>query len=399
MAENRQNKSTGTEENKTQENLFEEFKASAPSLSFGEQAAEPEVPVPEKKEDVITDDGASVLSDEEMKQAMEFAEKIDLTDTKGILNYGAGTQQKMADFSDKALGAVRNKDLGEVGSMITQLVTELKNFDVDEKDKDFLGFFKKSSNKMTETRARYSKVEASVEEISTELEHHQQTLMKDISLLDRMYDLNLTYFKELTMYIIAGKKKLEEVRSNELVQLQKKAQETGLAQDAQAARDLAAQCDRFEKKIYDLELTRTVAMQTAPQIRMIQNADSMMAEKIQTTVMNTIPLWKNQMVIAIGVEHSTQAARAEREVNDMTNELLKKNAESLKMATVESAKESERGIVDIETLKHTNEMLISTMDEVLRIQTEGKEKRKAAEAELTSIENQLKEKLLQASKS
>lgn len=399
MAENRHHESTGMEEKKTQENLFEEFKASAPSLSFGDPAAEPEVPVPEKQEEATADEGASMLSEEEMKQAMAFAEKIDLTNTKGILNYGAGTQQKMADFSDKALGAVRNKDLGEVGGMITRLVTELKNFDVDENDKGFLGFFKKSSNKMTETRAKYSKVEASVEEISTELEHHQQTLMKDISLLDRMYDLNLTYFKELTMYIIAGKKKLEEVRSNELVQLQKKAQETGLAQDAQAARDLAAQCDRFEKKIYDLELTRTVAMQTAPQIRMIQNADSMMAEKIQTTVMNTIPLWKNQMVIAIGVEHSTQAARAEREVNDMTNELLKKNAESLKMATVESAKESERGIVDIETLKHTNEMLISTMDEVLQIQTEGKEKRKAAEAELTSIENQLKEKLLQASRS
>ena len=280
--------------------------------------------------------------------------------------------------------------------MVTGLVTQLKNFDVDEEEKGLLGFFKKKGNQMQELRTRYTDVEKNVESIANELEKHQMILLKDIELLDRMYELNLNYYKELTMYILAGKKKLKEVRENELPALQKKAEESGLPEDAQAARDLAEQCDRFEKKLYDLQLTRTVAMQTGPQIRMIQSSDQVMAEKIQSTIVNTIPLWKNQMVIAIGIDHATQAAKAEREVNDMTNELLKKNADSLKTATIASAKESERGIVDIETLKHTNETLISTLDEVLAIQKEGKEKRQAAQAELASIESQLKQKLLEA---
>ena len=337
-----------------------------------------------------------VLTPEEQAMVDSFAEQIDVTNSRAIMNYGAGTQKKMADFSDKAIGNVRSKDMGEVGNMISTLVAELKSFEVDDGQKGLLSMFKKGSNKMTAMKAKYAKVETNVNQIQNELERHQITLLKDIDVLDKMYDLNLAYFKELTMYILAGKKKLEEVRSNELVELQKKADESGLMEDAQAAKDLAAQCDRFEKKIYDLELTRTIALQTAPQIRMVQTSDSMMAEKIQSTIVNTIPLWKNQMVIAIGIEHSGQAARAEREVNDMTNELLKKNADALKVATVESAKEAERGIVDIETLKHTNETLITTLDEVMAIQQDSKEKRKAAQEELVAIEAQLKEKLLEA---
>ena len=293
---------------------------------------------------------------------------------------------------------MKTKDMGEVGDMISGLVTQLKNFDVDEEEKGFKGFFKKKGNQIQELRTKYTNVEKNVNAIADELEKHQVILLKDVELLDRMYDLNLNYYKELSMYILAGKKRLKEVRENDLAALQKKAEESGLPEDAQAAKDFAAQCDRFEKKLYDLQLTRTVAMQTGPQIRMIQSSDQMMAEKIQSTIVNTIPLWKNQMVIAIGIEHSTQAAKAEREVNDMTNALLKKNAEKLKVATVQSAKESERGIVDIETLKHTNEMLISTMDEVIAIQTEGKQKRAAAEKDLADIESQLRQKLLQASK-
>jgi uncharacterized protein YaaN involved in tellurite resistance len=314
------------------------------------------------------------------------------------MTYGVGTQKKMADFSEKTLESVKTKDMGEVGDMISGLVTQLKNFDVDEEEKGFKGFFKKKGNQIQELRTKYTNVEKNVNAIADELEKHQVILLKDVELLDRMYDLNLNYYKELSMYILAGKKRLKEVRENDLAALQKKAEESGLPEDAQAAKDFAAQCDRFEKKLYDLQLTRTVAMQTGPQIRMIQSSDQMMAEKIQSTIVNTIPLWKNQMVIAIGIEHSTQAAKAEREVNDMTNALLKKNAEKLKVATVQSAKESERGIVDIETLKHTNEMLISTMDEVIAIQTEGKQKRAAAEKDLADIESQLRQKLLQASK-
>ncbi|MCR5282644.1 MAG: toxic anion resistance protein [Lachnospiraceae bacterium] len=339
------------------------------------------------------------LSPEELRQVEDFAKKIDVTNAKAVMSFGAGTQKKMADFSEKAMGNVRTKDMGEVGNMITGLVTELKSFEIDNGEKGLSAFFKKGANKMTAMKAKYAKVETNVNAIAHELERHQITLLKDIDVLDKMYDLNLAYFKELTMYILAGKKKLEEVRAGELIELQNKAAQTGLVEDAQAAKDLAAQCDRFEKKIYDLELTRNIALQTAPQIRMVQTSDQMMAEKIQSTIVNTIPLWKNQMVIAIGVEHSNQAARAEREVNDMTNALLKKNAETLKQATIASAKESERGIVDIETLKTTNELLISTMDEVVAIQKEGKAKRRAAEAELAQIEGQLKQKLLEAAKS
>ncbi len=367
----------------------------APVLTFGgteeKEAAKPVVVVqqPEVPEEVH-------LTPEEQEMVDRFAEQIDVTNTQAVMNYGAGTQKKMADFSERAIGNVRTKDMGEVGDMITSLVTELKSFDVEENSKGFKALFKKNADRMEAMKTKYAKVETNVTEISRELERHQITLLKDMDVLDKMYELNLAYFKELTMYILAGKKKLEEVRSTELKELQDQAEASGLVEDAQKAKDLAAQCDRFEKKIYDLELTRTIALQTAPQIRMVQTSDAMMAEKIQSTIVNTIPLWKNQMVIAIGIEHASQAARAEREVNDTTNMLLKKNADALKMATVNGAKEAERGIVDIETLKHTNESLISTLDEVMAIQKEGKEKRQAAQAELAGIENQLKQKLLEA---
>jgi uncharacterized protein YaaN involved in tellurite resistance len=327
-----------------------------------------------------------------------FVSQIDVKNSAGVMNYGVGTQKKLADFSEKALSSVRTKDMGEIGSMITTLVTELKNFEVDTTEKGLKGFFKKKANSLDMMKAKYSKVETNVTTIQNELEKHQVTLLKDSAMLDQMYDMNLTYFKELTMYLLAGRKKLEQVRAVDLVEAQKKAELSGLAEDAQAAKDLAAMCERFEKKLHDLDLTRTIAMQTAPQIRMVQNSDTMMAEKIQSTIVNTIPLWKNQMVIAIGIEHASQAAHAQHEVSEMTNELLRKNAEALKTATVQGAKESERGIVDIETLKHTNQLLISTMDEVLAIQKEGKEKRAAAQSELVAIESQLKEKLLEASR-
>ena len=373
----------------------------APSLTFGaeEQAQTAAAPAPEEEK---KDNGniamEAQLSAEELKQVDEFSKQIDISNSTGIMNYGVGTQKKLADFSEKAIDNVKTKDMGEVGDMITDLVTQLKNFDVEEEEKGLKALFKKSANKIESLKAKYSKVETNVQTISNELEKHQVILMKDVELLDRMYDLNLNYFKELTMYILAGKKKLEEERNTTLVELQKKAAESGLPEDAEKAKDFANKCDRFEKKIYDLELTRTIAMQTGPQIRMVQSSDTVMAEKIQSTIVNTIPLWKNQMVIAIGIEHATQAAQAEREVNDMTNKLLRKNADALKTATIESAKEAERGIVDIETLKHTNESLISTLDEVLKIQTEGKTKRREAEAELAQIENQLKDKLLEAAK-
>ena len=374
---------------------FADLAASAPTLTFGSEAEAQ--PAPAKKEEVHEPE-ESILTPEELRMVEEFSKKIDVTDSKSVLTYGVGTQKKMADFSEKTLESVKIKDIGEVGDMVTGLVTQLKNFDVDENEKGLMGFFKKKGNQMQELRTKYTTVEKNVEAIANELEKHQVILLKDIELLDRMYELNLNYYKELTMYILAGKKKLKEVRENELPALQKKAEQSGLPEDAQAARDLAEQCDRFEKKLYDLQLTRTVAMQTGPQIRMIQASDQVMAEKIQSTIVNTIPLWKNQMVIAIGIEHASKAAKAEREVNEMTNALLRKNAEKLKQATVESAKEAERGVVDIETLKHTNEMLITTMDEVLQIQTDGKQKRAAAQKDLAQIEAQLKEKLLQASR-
>lgn len=325
------------------------------------------------------------------------ATELDITNSAAILNYGTESQNRIASFSESALSNVRNKDMGEVGDMISDLITQLKNFDVDQNEKGIKAFFKKTVNKAEEFKVRYSKVETNVDTIAGVLEKHQATLMEDISMLDTMYEKNLQYFKDLSIDIAAGKKKLEDVRNNDLVELQKKAEESGLPEDAQRAKDLAGQCDRFEKKLYDLELTRTIALQTAPQIRMVQNSDTLMVEKIQSTIVNTIPLWKNQMVIALGIQHAGEASKAERQVNDMTNELLRKNADKLKMATIEAAKESERGIVDIETLQHTNESLISTLDEVMSIQKEGKEKRKAAESELVKIEDQLKDKLLEAS--
>ena len=375
----------------------------APSLSFGAEAQVAEA-VPEVKEEHSEASNGNValeaqLTPEELKQVEDFSKQIDIANTTGVMNYGVGTQKKLADFSEKAIENVRTKDMGEVGNMITDLVTELKSFEIDEDEKGLFALFKKGANKLEGIKVKYAKAETNVQTIANELEKHQVTLLKDVEVLDKMYDLNLNYYKELTMYILAGKKRLEQERATTLVELQKKAEQSGLPEDAEAAKDFANKCDRFEKKIYDLELTRTIAMQTGPQIRMVQSSDTMMAEKIQSTIVNTIPLWKNQMVIAMGIEHATQAAQAEREVNDMTNKLLRKNADALKVATIESAKEAERGIVDMETLKHTNESLISTLDEVLKIQTEGKQKRHEAEAELAQIENQLKDKLLQAAKS
>lgn len=373
----------------------------APSLEFGAAAQTQEAPAPQQAVKDQTGGNVSLeaqLSEEELKMVDDFSKQINISNTTGVMNYGVGTQKKLADFSEKAIENVRTKDMGEVGDMITNLVTELKSFEIEEDEKGIKALFKKSANKLEAMKVKYSKAETNVQTISNELEKHQVTLLKDVEVLDKMYDLNLNYYKELTMYILAGKKKLEEERSTTLVELQKKAEASGLPEDAEAAKDFANKCDRFEKKIYDLELTRTIAMQTGPQIRMVQSSDTMMAEKIQSTIVNTIPLWKNQMVIAMGIEHATQAAKAEREVNDMTNQLLRKNADALKVATIESAKEAERGIVDIETLKHTNESLITTLDEVLKIQTEGKQKRREAEAELAQIENQLKDKLIQAAK-
>ncbi len=367
-----------------------------PSLTLDpfKESAAPEAPVPVAQEEPVMDE--NVLSDEERRMADQFAQQIDLTDSSVILQYGAGTQKKMADFSESALENVRTKDLGEVGELLSNVVQELKNFD-EEEEKGFFGFFKKQANKIQNLKAKYAKAEANINDICKVLENHQVQLMKDIALLDKMYELNLTYFKELTMYIIAGKKKLNEVREGQLKELTAKAQQSGLAEDAQAARDLDSMCQRFEKKIHDLELTRMISIQTAPQIRLVQGNDTVMTEKIQSTLVNTIPLWKSQMVLALGVAHSTQAAQAQREVTDMTNELLKKNAETLKMATVETAKESERGIVDMETLKATNQSLISTLDEVMNIQEEGRRKRREAEAEIARLENELKDKMLQIS--
>ena len=375
--------------------MSNEFKDmdTSPTLTLEPFAAQEEkkTPVAQAEEQALDD---SVLTEEERSMVNTFAEQIDLTNSAMVLQYGAGTQKKMADFSESALENVRSKDLGEVGDLLTGVVTELKSFD-EEEEKGLFGIFKKASNKIESMKAKYAKAEANVNEIVKVLEKHQVQLMKDTALLDKMYELNLTYFKELSMYILAGKKKLEEVRGTQLAELTQKAQLSGLPEDAQAARDLESMCLRFEKKIHDLELTRMISIQTAPQIRLVQNNDTQMVEKIQSTIVNTIPLWKSQMVLALGVEHSAQAVEAQRKVTDMTNELLKKNAEKLKMATVETAKASERGIVDIETLKTTNESLISTLDEVMNIQREGREKRQAAEAELRNMEAELKNKLLQ----
>ena len=362
-----------------------------PTLTL--DGVEEEKPVaPEKKEE---EQPEVQLTPEEQKVVDDFAEKIDITSSALVMQYGSGAQKKIANFSDTALANVRTKDLGEVGDEIANLVVELKSFDAGEEEKGFLGFFKKQANRLDGMKARYDKAEVNVNKIASSLEGHQVQLMKDIVMLDKLYETNLAYHKELSMYILAGKKKLQEVREGKLKELEATAQATGLAEDAQAAKDLADKCNRFEKKIYDLELTRTISIQTAPQIRMIQNNDNVMVEKIQTTLMNTIPLWKNQMVLALGIAHSNEAAQAQRQVNDITNALLKQNAEKLHMASVETAKEAERGIVDIETLKKTNAELIQTLDDVMKIQSEGREKRIAAEAEMAKMENDLKGKLLE----
>ena len=352
--------------------------------------AEPVVEAEEEKYEVI-------LSPEEQKVVDDFAAQIDITNTQLVMQYGAGSQKKIADFSETALNSVRTKDMGEIGDLLTNVVAELKDFD-EEEEKGFLGFFKKGGNKLSNMKAKYDKAEANINKICTAMEQHQITLLKDVAMLDKMYDLNLNYFKELSMYILAGKQKLEQAKNVELPELLAKAEQSGLPEDTQKAKDFSEMCNRFEKKIYDLELSRTVSLQMAPQIRLIQNNDTVMSDKIQSTLVNTIPLWKSQMVIAIGVNHATEAANAQREVSDMTNALLKKNAEQLKIATIETAKESERGIVDIETLQATNQTLISTLDEVMKIQEEGRQKRAAAESELLKIEAEMRTKLLEMSK-
>ena len=364
-----------------------------PSLTLTPEEA---APAPKQvQEDEISTLDESVLSPEERKVVDDFAEKIDLTNSTLVLQYGSAAQKKIASFSDTTLNNVRTKDLGEVGDMITNLIGELKSFDAnEEQQKGILGFFKKKGNELDNLKTKYNKAETNVENIQSMLEGHQVQLLKDIAMLDKMYELNMAYFKELSMYILAGKKKLADVRANELQQAMDKAKVSGLPEDAQAARDLADQCERFEKKLHDLELTRMVSVQMSPQIRLVQNNDRLMAEKIQSTIVNTIPLWKSQMVLALGVAHSADAVRAQREVTDMTNELLRKNAEKLKMSTIETARESERGIVDMETLRQTNQSLISTLDEVVKIQEEGKTRRREAEQELGRLENELKQKLL-----
>lgn len=378
------------------EDLLKDFQAS-PTLTFEPFAEEKQPPATAPEANKPQEQPAfdeSSLTPEERRMVDDFASKIDLTNSQMILQYGAGAQKKIADFSETALNNVKTKDLGEIGEMLTNVVTELKSFG-EEEEKGFFGKFKKSADRLNNMKAKYAKAEVNVNRITQVLQSHQVTLLKDVAMLDKMYELNKTYFKELSMYILAGKKKLAKIQSEELPALVKKASETGLAEDAQAANDLSALCNRFEKKIHDLELTRMISIQTAPQIRLVQGSDTMMSEKIQSTIVNTIPLWKSQMVLALGVNHAEQAAKAQREVTDMTNELLRKNAATLKMATIEATKESERGVVDIETLKLTNESLISTLDEVLRIQTEGHQKRQEAEVELNRIENELKAKLLQ----
>lgn len=366
---------------------FEPFQESKEEIAEVVSAA----PVAEEEEYEV------VLSPEEQKMVDDFASQIDITNTQQIMQYGAGSQKKIADFSETALNNVRTKDLGEIGNLLTDVVAELKNFD-EEEEKGFLGLFKKNSNKLTTLKAKYDKAESNINKICEAMEAHQITLLKDMAMLDKMYELNLNYFKELSMYILAGKQKLEQAKNVELPALLAKAEQSGLPEDTQKAKDFSEMCNRFEKKIYDLELSRTVSLQMAPQIRLIQSNDTVMSDKIQSTLVNTIPLWKSQMVIAIGVNHATEAAAAQREVSDMTNALLKKNAEQLKLATIETTKESERGIVDIETLQATNQTLISTLDEVMKIQEEGRQKRALAEAELQKIESEMRAKLLEMSR-
>lgn len=370
--------------------------AEVPTLTFGEP--EPEAPVvalEAPKPQIEAPKDEDILTEAERRQVDALAKQINLRDTNGILQYGAGTQKKMSDFSDAALATVKTRDLGEVGEMLTGVINNLEEFDPNEKEEGgFFGLFKKPKKKLDDIKVQYDKANVNVEKVAKALQEHQVVLMKDIATLDKMYASNLIYYKELTMYILAGKKAIENLKNGELAELRAKAERSGLSEDAQAVRDLEDQINRFEKKIHDLELTRTIAIQTAPQIRLIQSADTMMVEKIQSTIVNTIPLWKNQMVLALGIEDSTKAAKAEAAVTEMTNKLLNSNAEKLKVATIETAKASERGIVDMETLRKTNESLISTLDEVARIQDEGRTKRREAEAELANLERELKDKLL-----
>ena len=373
-------------------NSLDNMLKETPSLSFGM----PEVKL-EAVEEKRDEEPQIKLSPEEEKMVDEFASKIDISNSQAILSYGVGSQKKIADFSENALERVRTKDLGEIGNMLAGVVGEIRSLENEGDEKGLFGFFKKTGNKLANMKARYDKVETNVNNIAKALEDHQVTLMKDVLMLDKMYELNMNYYKELSMYILAGKKRLDRANNVELPGLIKKANESGLPEDIQKAKDFSQMINRFEKKIYDLELTKTVSLQMAPQIRLIQNNDSMMSDKIQSTIMNTIPLWKNQMVIAIGLKHSLDAAKAQKAVSDMTNELLKRNADALKTATIETAKESERGIIDIETLKNTNKILISTFDEVIKIQDEGRQKRKEAEEELKNIENEMRAKLLEIS--
>ena len=373
------------------------FEETAPTLTLEPDLGEakPAAPAVPEAEAVKKEMEQTILTPEEQQMVDSFAQKIDIENTNQILQYGAGTQKKMADFSDAALENVRTQDLGEVGELITQVVGELRDFDATEEEKGFLGFFKKQGNKIENMKNRYAKAEVNVQKITTSLQDHQMRLMKDSAVLEKMYAQNLNYYKELTMYILAGKQKLQEVREGKLRDLEAKAAASGLPEEAQEAQDLDSKCNRFEKKLHDLELTRTISLQTAPQIRLVQNNDTLMVEKIQTTIVNTIPLWKSQMVLALGIAHSTEAAQAQRQVTDLTNELLKKNAQALHLASTETAKESERGIVDIETLKQTNQELISTLDDVMKIQKEGRIKRQQAEVEMRRMEDELKNKLLE----
>jgi len=385
------------EEQQMSDNLDEMLKE-APSLTFEPfgAAAEPaQTPTVKEEETKVPE---VVLTPQEQKMVDDFAAQIDITNTQLVMQYGAGSQKKIADFSENALNNVRTKDMGEIGQMLAGVVAELKDFN-EEEEKGILGFFRKGTSKLDNLKIKYDKAEGNINRICKVMEDHQVTLLKDAAMLDKMYELNLNYFKELSMYILAGKQKLEQARTVELPKLLAKAEQSGLPEDTQAANDYASMCERFEKKIYDLELTRTISMQMAPQIRLIQSNDTAMSEKIQSTLVNTIPLWKSQMVIAIGLNHSSEAARAQKEVTDMTNALLKKNAETLKIATIETARESERGIVDIETLTATNKTLISTLDEVMKIQEDGRAKRRSAEQELVRIEDEMRQKLLSVSRS
>ena len=373
------------------------FEETAPTLTLEPDLGEakPAAPAVPEAEAVKKEMEQTILTPEEQQMVDSFAQNLDIENTNQILQYGAGTQKKMADFSDAALENVRTQDLGEVGELITQVVGELRDFDATEEEKGFLGFFKKQGNKIENMKNRYAKAEVNVQKITTSLQDHQMRLMKDSAVLEKMYAQNQNYYKERTMYILAGKQKLQEVREGKLRDLEAKAAASGLPEDAQEAKDLDSKCNRFEKKLHDLELTRTISLQTAPQIRLVQNNDTLMVEKIQTTIVNTIPLWKSQMVLALGIAHSTEAAQAQRQVTDLTNELLKKNAQALHLASTETAKESERGIVDIETLKQTNQELISTLDDVMKIQKEGRIKRQQAEVEMRRMEDELKNKLLE----